>query len=188
MSRHAACAFALPCLLIAHTALAAAPPERIDILVDPVPKQAASEADCRTDQEAAVITREIVVCGERERDLDQRLYTDDENETRYAQATMNKGNPRAPDVTGDYIFKGPATVSGLCFLAKCPPPPAYFVDVAALPEAPPGSDADRIARGLPPLGSGDETFVPPQVAQEELGLPPSRYASSENTMRPVAGG
>lgn len=40
-----------------------------------------------------------------------------------------------------------------CFIPPCPPPPVYYIDVAALPEAPPGSDADRIARGLAPRGS-----------------------------------
>jgi len=59
----------------------------------------------------------------------------------------------APYVGGEGIFTGPATVSGLCVVPPCPPPPVYYIDVGALPEAPPGSDADRIARGLPPRGS-----------------------------------
>lgn len=187
MSRHAARAIALPLLLIAHAARAE-PPERIDILVDPVPRQAVRDEDCQADREAAVITGEIVVCGEREQALDQRLYDDEQNENRYARETMDKDNPAPPDVTGEYVFKGPPTVSGLCILAKCPPPPAYFVDVAALPDAPAGSDADRVAQGLPPLGSGSEAGTPPEVAQDELGLPPSRYASSDEQALGQAGG
>ena len=60
---------------------------------------------------------------------------------------------QAPDVSGPGIFTGPATVGGLCFLPPCPKPPVYMIDLSALPEAPPGSDADRIARGLAPRGS-----------------------------------
>jgi len=36
-----------------------------------------------------------------------------------------------------------------CFLQKCPRP-LYFIDVSALPQAPPGSDAERIAKGEMP--------------------------------------
>jgi|EndMetStandDraft_4_1072995.scaffolds.fasta_scaffold253428_2 hypothetical protein len=43
--------------------------------------------------------------------------------------------PRPPGVT----IKG-------CFLQKCPKK-LYFLDVSALPKAPPGSDADKISRG-----------------------------------------
>jgi len=43
--------------------------------------------------------------------------------------------PRAPSVT-----------IGGCFLQKCPKQ-LYFIDVSALPKAPAGSDADKIARG-----------------------------------------
>ena len=51
----------------------------------------------------------------------------------------------------------------------------------ALPDAPPGSDADRIARGLPPLGrDGARLSAPPpspaQIA-ETLGLPPGSKAT-----------
>ena len=61
-------------------------------------------------------------------------------------------------------------MGSLCIpgLQKCPPPPAIVVDFAALPDAPPGSDADRIARGLPPLGrDGPRLPPPPDFADEE---------------------
>ena len=50
-----------------------------------------------------------------------------------------------------------------------------MIDVEALPHAPPGSDADRIARGLPPLGEEGDLGRGPDAAitEEELGLPPS---------------
>ena len=75
--------------------------------------------------------------------------------------------PLTPDVAGPGIFRGPATVSGLCLIPPCPKEPALIIDIESLPEAPPGSDADRIARGLPPLGNDEGT--PP--TKEELGLP-----------------
>lgn len=110
---------------------------------------------------------EIVVCAA---DPDQnqfRVRSDRDAEDDYARATMDKNAPRAPDVAGPGIFRGPATVGSLCIpgLQKCPPPPAIVVDFAALPEAPPGSDADRIARGLPPLGN--DGTVPPVPAAPE---------------------
>lgn len=57
---------------------------------------------------------------------------------------------RPPDVAGPGIFTGPPTVSGLCLIPPCPKPPVYYFDITALPEAPEGSDADRIARGEMP--------------------------------------
>lgn len=57
---------------------------------------------------------------------------------------------RPPDVSGPGIFKGPATISGCIKGINCPPPPAYYFDITALPEPPPGSDADKIAKGEVP--------------------------------------
>lgn len=79
---------------------------------------------------------EIVVCADRGKD--QRLPEDTTN--------TDTGIPRAP------VFAprsaGGVTVTG-CFLQKCPKE-LYFIDVKALPEAPPGSDADKIAKGEAP--------------------------------------
>lgn len=108
---------------------------------------------------------EIVVCAADE-DQDQfRVRSDREAEDDYARETMDKGDLRPPDVAGPGIFRGPATVGGLCIpgLQKCPPPPAIVVDFSALPEAPPGSDADRIARGLPPIGNDGPAPVEPET-------------------------
>ena len=57
--------------------------------------------------------------------------------------------------------------SGLCIVPPCPPPPVYMIDVTALPEAPPGSDADRIARGLAPRGSRYDDGEAALVASEQ---------------------
>lgn len=127
---------------------------------------------CERERDAAQISREIVVCREIAEDGSDRYSSDREAaQRRYARETAYANDPQAPDVAGPGIFRGPATVGRLCIpgLQKCPPPPALMIDVTALPEAPPGSDADRIARGLPPLGS--ETGAA-HALEEQLGLPP----------------
>lgn len=108
---------------------------------------------------------EIVVCAKEQEQSQFRIRTDEQAEDDYAARTMNAGDPRPPDVSGPGIFRGPPTIGGLCIpgLQKCPPPPAIEVDFSLLPEAPAGSDADRIARGLPPLGedgAAPETSTP----------------------------
>lgn len=92
---------------------------------------------------------EIVVCAEEQEQSQFRLRSDDEVEDDYARATMDKGAPRAPDVAGAGIFRGKASAS-----FGNVPPPAYMIDFEELPDTPPGSDADRIGRGLAPAGSG----------------------------------
>ena len=144
------------------------PPERIDLLA------AAREADepledCSEEQEAALLSGEIIVCRRRS-DLDEYGYDKERAERRYARETMNKGNPSAPDVFG-IPDHGVVAARG-CFIPPCPPPPAYIIDFESLPDAPPGSDADRIARGLPPLGR--DVATPEAAARaraEQLGLP-----------------
>lgn len=149
------------------------PPERIDLTITtarpPSPRQ---EEECRRQREAAIVTGEIVVCGSTGGE-DQRITSREEAQDRYAAATQGGGTP---DVAGPGIFRGAPTVSGLCIpgIFNCPKPPALIVDVTALPQAPPGSDADRIARGLEPLGEDERTVVARQVAAQqraELGLP-----------------
>ncbi|MGB3754072.1 MAG: hypothetical protein WA954_09265 [Parerythrobacter sp.] len=92
----------------------------------------------------------IVICAPVPEDPDRyRLRSKAAAEDDYARRTMDKGNPQAPS------FAAPPCVPTLltwCPKFGSPPPPATLIDVTALPQAPPGSDADRIARGLPPLG------------------------------------
>lgn len=129
--------------------------------------------DCSKEQEAAILSGEIVVC---RRKQDQRQYRTMSNEAaqeRYARETMNKGNPKTPDFILDCQDQGWPVG---CVKFGGVPPKALIIDVTALPEAPPGSDADRISRGLPPLG--DSNPVQPvgaqtdeAIDQSELGLP-----------------
>lgn len=107
---------------------------------------------------------EIVVCAEEQEQSQFRIRSDERAEDDYARETMHEGNPPAPDVAGPGIFKGKAT-----FGFGAPPPPALIIDFSALPEAPPGSDADRISKGLPPLGDdrGTARLLPlPKEPQE----------------------
>lgn len=110
---------------------------------------------------AAELDNAIVVCALLEDQAQFRLRNKEDAENDYAKRTMYHNDPQAPNpcfgpTCG--IFTGPPTVVGLCGfgLNPCPPPPALMIDLKALPEAPPGSDADRIGRGLPPLGKEDE--------------------------------
>lgn len=155
-------------------------------VIDLLAKEGQREIDqrrieqCEREQEAATISREIVVCREI-LDESARYSTGDREQTqrRYAEETMFAGDLPPPDVAGPGIFKGPATVGSLCIpgLQKCPPPPALMIDLSALPEAPAGSDADRIARGLPPLGR-DTAIEQPDPA-EAAEINPAESAAPE---------
>ena len=165
----------------------ASPPQTIDILVDTAPQDETVENCSPQQEDAAAISGEIVVC-RRITGNENRLYSKKEAEERYARETMNQGTIAAPDVAGAGIFRGPATMSGLCFVPPCPKPPAYMVDFSEIPEAPPGSDADRIARGLPPLGSREampldedkpgELTVPETAAPADSGEVNPRESAS----------
>lgn len=148
------------------------PPDRIDLLIPPA--EEAPLEDCSAEQEAASISGEIIVCRRRS-DGSQYGYDKEAAQNRYARETMNAGDLRTPNVDGPGIFQGPATVGGICGIGlnPCPPPPAYIIDFSTLPDAPPGSDADRISRGLPPLGRDAATAAAERAARaEQLGLPP----------------
>jgi hypothetical protein len=80
----------------------------------------------------------IVVCGGREANEKERLPLRDQLES--ARST-NDGLPRAPNVSGL------RDCSRGCIGFGSAPTPMYFFDITKLPEAPPDSDADRIARG-----------------------------------------
>lgn len=109
--------------------------------------------NCRAETDAGTISGEIVVC--REVGSEDTELSGDREETRkrYALETMLKGAPRAPDFIIDCHEQG--YPFGCVAFGKVPPP-AYSVDFDALPIAPAGSEADRIARGLSPVGSEDQ--------------------------------
>lgn len=115
---------------------------------------AAPEPECADGAEG-----EIVVCAREQEQSQFRIRSDAQAENDYARETMFANDPQAPDVAGPGIFRGKPTVSGCIKGITCPPPTAIDVDFAALPQAPAGSDADRIARGLPPIGN--DTGEPP---------------------------
>lgn len=155
-------------------------PVVIDILVPPKGREPLSEAElrqCESEAEAALVSDEIIVCAQSGEDPGNYYSGNrDAARKRYAEETAFAGDIRAPDVAGAGIFRGPATVGGLCFVPPCPKPPALIIDVEALPEAPAGSDADRIARGLEPLGQNEElTEEEVRKRREALGLPPPTY-------------
>jgi hypothetical protein len=144
---------------------AAAPagvPPRINLTVS-VPRDEASAADlreCRDDEDAAAINGEIVVCRVRGNDGTGLTGTRAESQKRYAQETAFKGAPPPPDVFG-IADNGKGIGFGK------PPPVAITVDFDALPAAPAGSDADRIARGLPALGQDEELTEEQERARRE---------------------
>lgn len=142
------------------------PGQRINVLVT-VPRGEVNQAqaqECENRADASTISGEIVVC--RQVGEDTSALTGDRAATqkRYAQETMLKGAPRAPDFIADCNDQG--NPFGCVSFGKTPPP-AYIVDFKALPTAPPGSDADRIARGLPPLGKDGELSEEEERARRE---------------------
>ena len=82
----------------------------------------------------------IVVCRRLEDPESQRMPSP--TEQAIADGTMPPDPiPSAPD------FAGPSTnvVARGCFIPPCPGEPALLIDLKAIPEAPPGSDAARYA-------------------------------------------
>ncbi|MGB3739247.1 MAG: hypothetical protein WA948_07830 [Pontixanthobacter sp.] len=149
----------------------------IDILV-PVPTTAdrADDPSCDADAPVKETGDTIVICG-RPIDDEAFLYSGDAEaaEDRHARETAFAGTIPPPDVAGPGIFRGPATVGGMCGfgLNPCPAPPALMIDVRALPAPPEGSDAQRVARGLAPQDDPDaEREGLSDFEREELGLPP----------------
>jgi hypothetical protein len=81
---------------------------------------------------------DIIVCGRRPDE--QRVPSTGESDPESRQA-LDDGRLHTPDVAGGGIFKGKATMS----FGKAAVP--YMIDLSSIPEAPEGSDADKIARG-----------------------------------------
>ena len=101
---------------------------------------------------------EIVVCAQ-ETDNDKyrvRSSSDLDPTGKGAKDTV----PRAPDVGTGY--PGVVVAKG-CFIGPCPPPMPVLIDLKGIPEAPPGSDAERVGQGLAPRG-GPGSPPPPAPA------------------------
>lgn len=153
------------------------PPQRIDILAPPPESEAANAAlvkECEDQREAGVVAGEIVVCRALEIDTAQ-LYSGSRAAwlKNYAERTQDAGTIPPPDVAGPGIFRGPATIGGLCIFAPCPLDPALIIDVEAMPPPPAGSDAERVAQGLMPLEGDDAPLsdTARRRVEAELGLP-----------------
>lgn len=158
---------------------AAVPPQQIDLTAPapaPEPAVPAMLKECADQREAGVIAGEIVVC--RELELDPAQFYSGSREAwlrGYAERTQGANTIPAPDVAGPGIFRGPATIGGMCFIPPCPKGPALIVDVTAIPPPPAGSDAERVAQGLVPV----EDDLAPLTAEvrrrveAQLGLPPA---------------
>jgi hypothetical protein len=84
---------------------------------------------------------EIVVCVDRGEDQRVDRSPPDPN-TAEGRRALNGGVPRAPQ-----FDRGSCKGQPGCITGGWAPPPVYYTDVTALPEAPPGSDADKIAKG-----------------------------------------
>ena len=150
------------------------PQPRINLLVT-VPRADVNQAalqQCRDEADAGTISGEIVVCREQGQSKETPLTGDRAaTQKRYAEETALKGAPRAPEAFGIPDNGKGIGIGGV-------PPPAYMVDFDVLPTAPAGSDADRIARGLPPLGEDRELTEEEEKARREAAgiktAPPPR--------------
>lgn len=121
----------------------------------------AQALQCEDRADAGTISGEIVVCRQVGNDGSNSLSESRAAaQKRYAQETAFKGAPRTPEAFGI-----PDNGKGIGFGGV--PPAALFIDVAALPKAPAGSDADRIARGLPPLNVEVELTEEQEKARRE---------------------
>jgi hypothetical protein len=82
---------------------------------------------------------EIVVCAQDQSRF--RAAPTSELDPKSPEA-LDDGIPRAPDFSGGSCRGQPGCITG-----GWAPPPIYIIDLDAIPEAPPGSDADKIAKG-----------------------------------------
>ena len=106
-------------------------------LIDISPEKCRRDADRRN---------EIVVCADPRRNERERLPLREESETARSNRT---GMPPPPDIDGIKCRRG---ADGVCRgNVGGAPPPIDYIDLSKIPEAPPGSDADRIAKGEVPV-------------------------------------
>ena len=85
---------------------------------------------------------EIVVCIDRGEDLRVPSTAESDPSSLAARRALNNGIPRAPQ-----LDRGSCKGQPGCVVGGWAPPPIYVIDPTALPQAPEGSDADRIAKG-----------------------------------------
>jgi len=122
---------------------------------------------CEDRADAGQISGEIVVCRQLGEDPANLYSSREEARKRFADETKYKGDAPPPSFIETCRDKGnPFNCVGF----GSAPPPALLIDVGALPEAPEGSDADRIANGLPPLGQDGPSEEEIRQRRKALGL------------------
>lgn len=84
------------------------------------------------------LNKAIVVCAP---DTSQRYRVPPTSDDPHSRAGTRGGSLTPPDMYG-----GPPC-TGACIRVGRAPPPVYYIDLSKIPEAPPGSDADKIAKG-----------------------------------------
>ncbi len=124
----------------------------IDILAPPPEQEMdpVSVQECEDEADAARITGEIVVCRSLGEESDGS-WDQEDFERRYAEGTQG---PKQPNVDGSGVklpTEGSVATITVTMRYGDPPPPPLIIDIEALPEAAPGSDADRVGRGFAPL-------------------------------------
>lgn len=154
MARTGSMVLAIAAALAAVPGLAQAPDQSLDIRPGPDArpspdarvvellaraKQVYTVPDPRDRCRRTANSDEIVVCVDRGEDL--RVPSTAESDPTSREA-LDDGVPRAPQ-----FDRGSCRGQGGCMVGGWAPPPVYVVDVSALPQAPEGSDADRIAKG-----------------------------------------
>jgi hypothetical protein len=85
---------------------------------------------------------EIVVCVDRGEDLRVPTTAESDPSSLAARRARNNGVPLAPQ-----LDRGSCKGKPGCMVGGWAPPPLYLIDLAAIPEAPEGSDADKVAKG-----------------------------------------
>lgn len=85
---------------------------------------------------------EIVVCVDRGEDLRVPTTAESDPDSLAARLMLNNGVARAPQ-----LDRGSCKGKPGCMIGGWAPPPLYLIDLAAIPEAPEGSDADKVANG-----------------------------------------
>ena len=83
---------------------------------------------------------DIVVCA-REDSAQWRVRSSRETDP-LSRESLRDGLPRAPQ-----LDRGSCKGQPGCMVGGWVPPPVYYIDLKAIPEAPAGSDADKVAKG-----------------------------------------
>ena len=89
---------------------------------------------------APVTGDEIVVCA-REDGARYRVPSSADSDPT-SRAALRTGMPSAPQ-----LDRGSCKGQPNCIIGGYVPPPVYYIDLKAIPEAPEGSDADLVAKG-----------------------------------------